>query len=209
MDLLLADLGFASNQMNDASRGLSFNTDGPLDMRLNPQQELTAAQLVNELDETALADLIYQYSQERLSRRIARKIVEERHRSPINTTSQLAQIVRRAHGHSRRGKQGGKHWRIDPATRTFMALRIAVNHELASLERLLKELPTLLRPGAVAGVISFHSMEDRLVKRAFVSLCRSGSAEKLTRKPVVADTNQRRTNPRSRSAKLRAIRWIG
>ncbi len=209
VDLLLADLGFASNQMSDAARGLSFNAEGPLDMRLDPGQSLTAAQLVNELDEGALADLIYQHGQERFSRRIARKIVDERHRSPINTTSQLAQIVRRAYGHSKRGKTGGRHRRIDPATRTFMALRIAVNHELTSLEGLLGALPGLLRPGAVAAVISFHSLEDRLVKRAFVGLCRGGSAQKLTPKPLVADTDQRKTNPRSRSAKLRAIRWIG
>ncbi len=207
VDLVLADLGFASNQVSDATRGLSFNTEGPLDMRLDPRLEQTAADLVNGLSQQALADLIYRYGQDRRSRKIAQKIVEHRRESPIKTTTQLAELVRWAYGPARRlGGGGGR--RIDPATRTFMALRMAVNAETAALDRFLKDLPTLLRMGAVAVIISFHSLEDRPVKRLFADLCRARRAEKLTPKPVVADQDERRVNPRSRSAKLRAIRWI-
>lgn len=209
VDLLLADLGFASNQVDDPARGLSFNADGPLDMRLDPRLHQTAADLVNKLPEEKLANLIYEYGQERWSRKIARKIVERRTESPINTTADLAGLVRRAYGPAgRRGNRRRRH-KIDPATRTFMALRIAVNAELASLQQLLSDLPRCLRPQAVAVVISFHSLEDRLVKRAMADLCRHERAEGLTRKPVVADHEERFNNPRSRSAKLRAIRWMG
>lgn len=207
VDLLLADLGFASNQMADPVRGLSFNVDAPLDMRLDPTLDRTAADLVNRLPEEQLANLIYQFGEERRSRVIARKIVEIRRDSPINTTGQLAHIVRRSYGPSAgRGKPLRR--RLDPATRTFMALRIAVNDELTALQRLLDDLPTLLRPGAVAAVVSFHSLEDRLVKRAFSGFRGSRQAQTLTRKPLTADNPERRENPRSRSAKLRAVRWI-
>ena len=207
VDLLIADLGFSSNQMDDPARGLSFNCDGPLDMRLDPSLPQTAADLVNTLPEKELADLIYQYGQERHSRKIARKIVEYRDQSPINTSADLARLVRGVYGRmgSKSKPRGRK--RIDAATRTFMALRIAVNAELAALERLLADLPTLLRPGAVAAMISFHSLEDRLVKRAFVGMDRNHGAQRLTPKPVVADPQERYDNPRSRSAKLRAIKW--
>ena len=200
VDLLLADLGFASTQMDDPTRGFSFSADGPLDMRMDRSESITAAELINELSQDTLADLIYQYGEERLSRRIARKIIEQRHQAPMTSTGQLAQIVCQVYG------PRGRRYRIHPATRTFMALRIAVNHELESLERLLEDLPDLLQPGGVAAVISFHSLEDRLVKRAFAELRRSGRAELLTRRPVTADDEQCRANPRSRSAKLRAIR---
>lgn len=207
VDLLIADLGFSSNQMDDPARGLSFNRDGPLDMRLDPSLPQTAGDLVNTLSEQDLADLIYQYGQERHSRKIARKIVEYRHQSPINTSACLAQLVRGIYGRvGHRSKPRGRK-RIDAATRTFMALRIAVNAELSALERLLEDLPTLLRPGAVAAIISFHSLEDRLVKRAFAGMYRGHGAQRLTPKPIVADPQERHTNPRSRSAKLRAIRW--
>ena len=201
-DLLLADLGFSSNQVEDAGRGLSFKSDGPLDMRLDRDQPRTAADLVNRLGERELADLIYRYGDERLSRKIARKIVERRAEAPILTTKGLADVVRRAYG-SRARRQ-----RVDPATRTFMALRIAVNGELEALQRLLQTLPGVLRPGGVACVISFHSLEDRQVKRAFADWGRAGVAQRLTAKPIVADQTERRANPRSRSAKLRAIRMI-
>ena len=209
VDLLLADLGFASNQMRDSQRGLSFQVEGPLDMRLDPDLPQTAGDLINTMPQEELADLIYRYGEERYSRRIARKIVEHRGQSPINTTTDLAQLVRHAYG--RAGRRGHRHpgrMRIDPATRTFMALRIAVNAELAALERLLGNLPHLLRPGAVAALISFHSLEDRMVKRAFASLRSAGLAEVLTRKPLVADEDEQRRNPRARSAKLRAVRWL-
>ena len=207
VDLLIADLGFSSNQMDDPQRGLSFNSDGPLDMRLDPSLPQTAADLVNTLPEKELADLIYQYGQERHSRKIARKIVEYRDQSPINTSASLARLVRGVYGRiGHKSKPRGRK-RIDAATRTFMALRIAVNAELSALERLLADLPTLLRPGAVAAMISFHSLEDRLVKRAFLGMARGHGAQRLTPKPVVADSQERYDNPRSRSAKLRAIKW--
>jgi 16S rRNA (cytosine1402-N4)-methyltransferase len=200
-DLLLADLGFASPQMEDPARGLSFTRDGPLDMRLDPTAATPdAADLVNRLPERDLADLIYRYGEERLSRRIARKITERRRESPITTTSELARIVRAAYGNQ------GRSQRIDPATRTFMALRIAVNAELEALEQLLSAVPLLLAPRGAAAVISFHSLEDRRVKQAFTQLYRDGRAQRLTPKPLLAAETEIQANPRSRSAKLRAIR---
>lgn len=197
IDGLLADLGFCSDQVADASRGFSFQSDGPLDMRLNPQAGTTAADLVNTLSEGALADLIFEYGEERLSRRVAKRIVEARTAAPIRTTSELAAIVRRAVPRS-----GG----IDPATRTFQALRIAVNDELGSLERLLAMLPRLVKSGSRVGIISFHSLEDRAVKQA---LWRSPEIwEPATRKPVEAGSEEAARNPRSRSAKLRVARRI-
>ena len=215
VDLLLADFGFSSNQMSDPQRGFSFQRNGPLDMRLDPTSPTTAADLVNEMGEKELADLIYQYGEDRASRRIARKIVEARRESPINTTEQLADVVRLALGmrpdawknhpdKPRRPKPG----RIDPATRTFMALRIAVNGELDVIHRLLAELPALMKPGGIAGLISFHSLEDRPVKQAFLELAQAKKVERLTHKPVTADDEEIAGNPRSRSAKLRVIRFV-
>jgi len=203
VDGVLADLGFASSQMEDPARGLSFTAEGPLDMRLDPDLPETAADLIHRLPERELADLIYQYGEERLSRRIAHRIVAFRGKQRIEDTATLAELVRSAYGPAA-GRQ-----RIDPATRTFMALRIAVNHELASLDRLLEALPTVLAEGGVAAIISFHSLEDRRVKQAFRGWSDQSLAERLTRKPVVADEAEQRANPRSRSAKLRAIRWRG
>ncbi len=213
VDLVLADLGFASNQVDNPERGFSFKRDGPLDMRLDPGLDQTAADLVNHLPEHELANLIYLNSGERRSRRIARKIVEQRSRSPIKTTEALAQTVRQAYG-PRRKRSGPKRSKrpgasIDPATRTFMALRIAVNTELESLEQMLNGLSELMRPDAIAVVISFHSLEDRLVKHAFNALHRQRLAVRLTPKPLVAVGAQRYANPRSRSAKLRAIKRLG
>jgi 16S rRNA (cytosine1402-N4)-methyltransferase len=223
VDCLLADLGFASNQMDDVSRGLAFSGDGPLDMRLDPGADITAERLVNSLPEKELADLIYEFGEERLSRRIARKIVEQRRIEPITTTSGLADLVRRCYPRpgprALRGKgpkrPGRKPWesrpggwrghRIDPATRTFMALRIAVNDELGSLDSLLEGLPGLLNPGGRAAVISFHSLEDRRVKRAYQALRQERGYDLLTRKPVTAEEQETDTNPRSRSAKMRVI----
>ncbi|QNN25283.1 16S rRNA (cytosine(1402)-N(4))-methyltransferase RsmH [Planctomycetales bacterium ZRK34] len=202
VDLQLADLGFASSQMSDPARGLSFAADGPLDMRLNPDLGATAADLVNRLPERELADLIFRYGEERLSRKIARKIVDLRDRSPINTTRQLAEVCAAAYG------PRGRRQRIDPATRTFQALRIAVNDELGVLEALLAALPRLMRPGGRVAIISFHSLEDRLVKHTFNDWALEGLADRLTKKPVTADDQERAANPRSRSAKCRAIRWL-
>lgn len=202
VDGLLADLGFASTQMDDPARGFAFSEGGPLDMRLDPTQELTAGELVNTLDERELADLIYQLGEEPYSRRIARKIVERRQGSPIQTTSELAELVRAAYGPRARTS------RMHPATRTFMALRIAVNDELGALDRLLDDLPELLAPGGRAAVISFHSLEDRRVKRAFLAFQQQEKARRLTRKPLTADEDEQSRNPRSRSAKLRALAWL-
>jgi 16S rRNA (cytosine1402-N4)-methyltransferase len=199
VDLLLADLGFASSQMDDPARGFSFQ-EGPLDMRLDPTSPTTAADLVNTLPEKQLADLIYQFGEERLSRRIARKIVERRHESPMESTSELAELVRRAYGPQ------GRRSRIHPATRTFMALRIAVNGELDALDTLLADLPSLLAPGARAAILSFHSLEDRRVKQAFLRMQQEGWAQRLTRKAGKASDAEIAANPRSRSARLRALR---
>jgi 16S rRNA (cytosine1402-N4)-methyltransferase len=193
MDAVLADLGFCSDQMEDPARGLSFQQEGPLDMRLDASGE-TAASLLRRLNERELADLIYEYGEERFSRRIARRIVETRTKTPLETTEQLAELVRRCVPRGR-----GKH-AIDPATRVFQALRIAVNDELGALDRLLAQLPDCLKPGGRAAVISFHSLEDRRVKQAF----RDREAyDQLTRKPVTATEDEIRNNPRARSAKLR------
>lgn len=217
VDGFLADLGFASNQVDDPRRGLSFQSDGPLDMRLDPDGPVTAAELVNQTAEEELANIIYRFGEERFSRRVAKRIVEARAREPINTTSALADIVRGAvpRGRPPRGKRP-----IDPATRTFQALRIAVNDELGSLESLLREIgrgaraasagaESWLRPGARVGIISFHSLEDRMVKHAFADFAAEGVAARVTRKPVVAGESETRSNPRSRSAKFRVVRVGG
>jgi 16S rRNA (cytosine1402-N4)-methyltransferase len=191
---LIADLGFASDQMDAADRGLSFQQDGPLDMRLDPTSGETAADLVARLGEYDLAKVFYEYGEERHSRRVARKIVETRKQTPIRTTGQLADLVRSCVPRER-GRS------FDPATRVFQALRIAVNDELGSLERLLAQVPRIVKPGGRVGIISFHSLEDRRVKQAF----RDREVwEVLTRKPVQAGEAEVAANPRARSAKLRA-----
>jgi 16S rRNA (cytosine1402-N4)-methyltransferase len=198
VDGVLADLGVCSDQLDAADRGLSFQQDGPLDMRLDPTGGETAADLLRWVSERDLADLIYQYGEERFSRRIARRIVEARQATPVTTTGQLAELVRRSVPRPR-GRNP-----IDPATRAFQALRIAVNDELGSLERLLAALPKVLRVGGRAAVISFHSLEDRRVKQAF----RQPPWEALTRKPVQAGDEEVARNPRARSAKLRVARRV-
>lgn len=198
IDGLLADLGFASDQMDAADRGLSFQQDGPLDMRLDPTAGETAADLVARLSEYDLAKIFFEYGEERHSRRVARKIVETRKQTPIRTTGQLADLVR-----SCVPREKGRHF--DPATRVFQALRIAVNDELGSLERLLAQLPRVVKPGGRVGIISFHSLEDRRVKQAFQD---RSAWEPVTRKPVQAGEDEVRDNPRSRSAKLRVARRL-
>lgn len=194
VDGVLADLGFCSDQMDNPKRGMSFQHDGALDMRLDPEGGTTAADLVNTLSETALADLIFEYGEERHSRKIARRLVERRKSKPFTTTADLADVVK----HS--VPWGPDTRRIHPATRTFQALRIAVNDELGALDRLLATLPAIVRPGGRVGIISFHSLEDRRVKHAF----RDRSEWKsITKKPVEAADVESAANPRARSAKLR------
>jgi 16S rRNA (cytosine1402-N4)-methyltransferase len=195
VDGVLADLGVCSDQLDAAERGFSFQQPGPLDMRLDPTEGEPASALVRRLNERDLADLIYQLGEERFSRRIARRIVETRRKEPLETTEQLAALVRRCVPRSGKG--------LDPATRTFQALRIAVNDELGALDRLLAALPGCVKPGGRAAIISFHSLEDRRVKQAFRD---KRFWEVLTPKPVQAGEVEVRQNPRARSAKLRAAR---
>ncbi|WP_435021090.1 16S rRNA (cytosine(1402)-N(4))-methyltransferase RsmH [Tundrisphaera sp. TA3] len=192
VDGILLDLGLSSDQLAWEHRGFSFAVDGPLDMRFDPRGKTTAADLVNDLDADELADIIFQYGEERHSRKIARRIIEARRVEPITTTARLAEVVRRG--------VPGKWGAIDPATRTFQALRIAVNGELDQLDDLLAMLPDLLKPGGRAAIISFHSLEDRRVKHAFRD---NAELDVLTRKPVMASEEELAINPRARSAKLR------
>lgn len=199
VDLMVADLGFSSNQMDDPQRGLSFLQDGPLDMRLDQRQQLTACELVNRLSERELADLIYEAGQDRRSRRIAKKICQARRSGRLNSTVQLAGIVASAVGVD----PASRRWKIHPATRTFLALRTAVNRELENLQTLLNKAPGLLRSGGRVAIISFHSLEDGLVKSDFRRRHGEGLYRILTKKPVVPSAAERQQNPRSRSAKLR------
>jgi 16S rRNA (cytosine1402-N4)-methyltransferase len=198
LDGLLADFGVSSLQLDEAHRGFSFRTDGPLDMRQDTRQGETAEQVVNQEDENELADLIYEFGEERRSRRIARAIVRAR---PITTTAELARVVSAA-APSMKGDK------IHPATRTFQALRIRVNNELGEIQSLLKSAGSLLKPGGRLVLISFHSLEDRLVKDAFREWGREKKFEVLTKKPVVAGEQEEMRNPRSRSAKMRAAEKV-
>jgi 16S rRNA (cytosine1402-N4)-methyltransferase len=200
-DVVLADLGVASSQLDDPQRGLSFAAEGPLDMRLDPRLARTAGDIVNATEETQLANLIYELGEERYSRRIARAIVAARRSEVIRTTGRLADIIMSAMpGAVRRSRLG-----VHPATRTFQALRLAVNDEMGSLARLLKLLPRLLSHGGRAAIISFHSLEDRQVKQAFAQWSATGEARVLTKKPITANEDEIYVNPRSRSAKLRGV----
>ncbi len=196
VDGVVADLGLSSLQLEEASRGFSFSLTGPLDMRVDPGSEVMAADLVNHLGERDLADLIYKFGEERHSRRIARAIMKAR---PIRTTTELAQVVTRAIP-----SRAGLH-PIHPATRTFMALRLAVNREIENLERFLPRALSVLALDGRLVVISFHSLEDRLVKHTFLEWKQQGWGRVLTRKVVRPAETELRTNPRARSAKLRAL----
>ncbi len=201
IDGILADIGVSSLQLHDAARGFSFQADGPLDMRMDPRSERTAEQVVNHLDERELADGIYEFGEERRSRRIARAIVRSR---PIRSTAHLADVISAA---ARPMNQAER--RIHPATRTFQALRIFVNRELDDLRALLGAAPRILKPGGRVVVISFHSLEDRIVKDAF----REGSIKDkyfrvLTKKPLMASEEEQDRNSRARSAKMRAAERV-
>lgn len=228
-DVVLADLGFSSNQVDSPARGFAFSKDGPLDMRLDPTSPLTAAELVNTLSTRELARILSEFGEERAARRIVEKIARERAAQPITTTGRLAQIVREAVPHDYRTKSP-----IHPATKTFQALRIAVNDELGKLDSLLDgvvaaakrlknasarscgfdgtgegssnledETGGWMKSGARVGVISFHSLEDRRVKQMFGRMSEKGVARLKTKKPVEAGEEEVKSNPRSRSAKLR------
>ncbi len=203
-DVILADLGLSSAQLDDPQRGFTFQVDAPLDMRIDRSSRTTAADLVNSLPEKDLADLLYNLGDERFSRKIARAIYQARHQGRITRTLQLARLIARALGVDPEHRPG----RIHPATRTFMALRIAVNREFEHLEQLLSKAPSVLAAGGRIGVISFHSGEDRLIKVSFQQGRQQGIYEILTRKPITPTEGQIQQNPRSRSAKLRAARRI-
>ncbi len=199
VDFVLADLGVSSAQLADDRIGLSFQKDMPLDMRIDKRLKTTAADIVNKEDEKTLADLIYGFGQDRASRRIARFIVQKRAEEPISTTGQLADVVCRA---LRRPGQK-RRWRLHPATRTFQALRIAVNNELENLKEFLTVVPQLLKKNARIAVISFHSLEDGLVKRDFRQNEKKGIYSVVAQKPIVPTRDEITVNPRARSAKLR------
>jgi 16S rRNA (cytosine1402-N4)-methyltransferase len=200
VDGILADIGVSSLQLDDAARGFSFQADGPLDMRMDPRGERTAEQVVNHLDERQLADVIYEFGEERRSRRIARAICRSR---PIRSTAHLADVISAA---ARPMNQAER--RIHPATKTFQALRIFVNRELDDLQALLEAAPRILKPGGRVVVISFHSLEDRIVKDAFRDGAQKGYFSVLTKKPVTATELESDRNPRARSAKMRAAEKV-
>jgi 16S rRNA (cytosine1402-N4)-methyltransferase len=201
IDGALADLGVSSLQLDGAGRGFSFQRDEALDMRMDSSQGPTAADLLGRVDEHELADLIYAFGEERRSRAVARAIVAARRTAPITTTGRLAAIVRRVVGRS---------GRIDPATRTFQAIRVWVNGELTGLDVFLRAMGARLRVGARMAVVTFHSLEDRPVKHTFRAMAKEGGAFRLvTKKSVVAGEDETRQNPRARSARLRAIERVG
>jgi len=197
VDGIIFDLGLSSPQIEDPARGFSFLSDGPLDMRMNQSQTLTAADLVNNLSDEELATIIYQYGDERFSRRIAKRIVEERTKEKITRTLQLVEIIRKA------VPAKFTHQRIHFATRTFQALRIAVNDELNQLRKGLSGSIRFLKKGGKIAVISFHSKEDRIVKYFFRDQAQKGILKIITKKPIVSSDQEISQNPRSRSAKLR------
>jgi len=198
-DLIFADLGVCSAQLADKNKGLSFNEDMKLDMRLDDRLEVTAADIVNNKDEKGLADLIYNYGQERASRKIARSIILYRQKKKIDTTGELVNIICNCLKCSPKSRKS----RIHPATKTFQALRIAVNSELENLEKLLSAALNLLGKGGKIAVISFHSLEDRIVKMNFRQNKAAGIYDIITKKPVTASAAEIQENPRCRSAKLR------
>ena len=195
VDFILADLGLSSAQLVDTERGLSFQTNMPLDMRIDKRLKTTAADIINSADKKTLADLIYKFGQDRKSRRIADFIVEYRRTGKITTTGQLAAVICRAVGRQKS--------RIHPATRTFQALRIAVNNELENLQCLLDQAPAILNKNGQIAVISYHSLEDKLVKENFRANKKEGIYQIITKKPIVPSRNEIAENRRARSAKLR------
>lgn len=203
VDGVVADLGVSSPQIDNPARGFSYRQAGPLDMRMDPGRSRSASELVNRMSERELAEALLELGDETDAPKIARLVVERRTETPIETTGQLAAIVCEARDFTFRRAAGAK---LHPAARTFQALRILVNRELANLDRLLAVLPQVLRPGGTAAIISFHSGEDRRVKAAFRDGLRDGTYQDVSAEPIVADEREQRANPRSRSAKLRWAR---
>ena len=209
-NILLADLGISSNQLDQPERGFGFQKDGPLDMRLDRASPYSAADIIRDLSESDIADLIFNLGEDPFARLIARKVAQSRSQAPIVTTAHLARLVREAYGSRARDS------RLHPATRTFMAFRIAVNDELKALEDLLKSIASAIRSTSVGwlssearvAVISFHSLEDRQVKRTFVSLADEGLVQRVNRKPLIAGDSEIADNSRARSAKLRTVSRI-
>jgi 16S rRNA (cytosine1402-N4)-methyltransferase len=197
-DGILLDLGVATPQLDDPRRGFSYRADGPLDMRMTPGEGVSAAEWIAHAPEAELADVLWKYGEERFARRIARAIARSRRAGPIRRTAELAEIIARA---VPRGPR-----RLHPARRAFQAIRIATNRELDALERFLERLPGMLRPGGRCLIISYHSLEDRRVKNAFRAGVREGHYEALTRRPLRPSPAEVGANPRSRSARLRAVR---
>ncbi len=197
---ILLDLGVSSPQFDQAERGFSFKTNGPLDMRMNPEETLTAKDVIGNYSKRQLEDIFWQFGEERYSRRIADRIVEERQKRRINTTAELESIIWRA------VPDNYRHGRIHPATRVFQALRIEVNKEIESLEIFLSRFMNVLAPDGRVVIISFHSLEDRLVKNCFRDLARQKRGQVLTKKPMTASASEVQRNPRSRSAKMRIFR---
>jgi 16S rRNA (cytosine1402-N4)-methyltransferase len=203
VDSVLADLGVASPQIDDPARGFSYRQPGPLDMRMDPTRGQPASALLARMSEDEIADALWKLGDEDDSREIARLIVKYRKQQPITTTQRLMAIVCEARDFTLERAAGAK---LHPAARTFQALRILVNRELANLDRLLAVLPNVLNPGGVAAIISFHSGEDRRVKDAFREGLRGGVYSEISREPIIASEEEQRMNPRSRSAKLRWAR---
>jgi 16S rRNA (cytosine1402-N4)-methyltransferase len=197
VDGVVADLGVSSAQLDQSERGFSLSHDGPIDMRMDPTEGETALELIGRSNAEELANVIYRYGEEHRSRRIARSLKHAYEEGELETTGDLRRAVHRA--------TGPKRGRIDPSTKTFQALRIAVNEELADLEEFLGQLPDVLDVGGVVVIISFHSLEDRMVKHTFRD---SRDLDPLTKRPIVATDDERERNPRSRSAKLRAARRV-
>ena len=197
IDAILMDVGISSNHLADASRGFSIRSDGPLDMRMDTRLELSAYDIVNRYKEQDLSDVIKDFGEERFHYRIARRIVEERAKKPIETTCELKEIIYKAMG----GRRG--YMRIDPATRTFQAIRIAVNDELGALDEGIKKAVSVLNSGARICVISFHSLEDRIVKNLFKQFAAQDMLKIVTKKPMRPSDQEAASNPRSRSARLR------
>ena len=202
LDAVLFDIGVSAFQLDDGPRGFSIKEDAPLDMRMDRRLSVSAFDVINRYKETDLSDIIYKYGEERFSRKIARRIAEERSKKPIETTAELAAIVRRVI------RRGHKHFRIDPATRTFQAIRIVVNDELSALEEGLKKAVSWLDIGSRIAVITFHSLEDRIVKNLFKGYAGLGVLKIITKKPVSASGEEIAANPRSRSGRLRVAERI-